>query len=99
MNGQGLHNHVNMHPLHPAGSLRLPRAAERRHELPGAQGLRTHLHGMRREHVRPAGEYNVSILEPHPVLGRITLDLTLVYPMTAVVLRFPGVYTFIEDSM
>jgi len=47
---------------------------------------------------RPPAEYNVSILEPHPVLGRIPLDLTLVYPMTAVVLRFPGVYTIIEDS-
>jgi len=48
---------------------------------------------------RPPAEYNVSILEPHPVLGRIALDLNLVYPMTAVVLRFPGVYTIIEDSM
>lgn len=48
---------------------------------------------------RPPREYNVSILEPHPVLGRIPLDLNLVYPMTAVALRFPGVYTIIEDSM
>jgi hypothetical protein len=47
----------------------------------------------------PPGEYNVSILEPHPVLGRMSLDLNLVYPTTVVVLRFPGVYTIIEDSM
>ena len=47
----------------------------------------------------PRNRHNITIIEPDPRLGFTIGNYTLQYPITAILLRFPGVYTIVEDSL